>query len=212
VSSVAVNPDAPETAGESQTSLSGCERGRVVPRPLKFLQVMTGYLLLRWVVLLIVRYLFGYRVRSRISLDGDKVAYHSAVFLLGRRIREVDEIYLRRDLLKVGVEKRFPHLLLLLGALGLLIGSVYGITAVIDGIQAAYVTISLIGLGILTAGVLFDIGLGALAGHIGDRTALLVTLKNGEQWWSAQRFRIVGVEEASARAFVEAVASAEESE
>ena len=185
--------------------VEGQQRRRMVPGPLKVLQILSGYLVLRWVAWALGRYVLGYRVESRLEFRGDRLVYHSATHLLGRQIGTLDETYLVGDLVALGVERRFPHLLLLLGALGLIGGATFGITAVIDGIQASYLAISLVGLAVLTCGVLLDIGLGALAGFLGTRTSVLVTLRVTPHWWSGRRFRICGVEEGRAHDFVNKV-------
>ena len=200
--SAATMDERPAEAASPVTELLGAERRRTAARPVKILQIVTGWLLARWLLWLAARHLLGYTVESRVTLDEGKLRYHATGKLLGREIRSVDEVWLAKDLVTVGVERRFPHLFLLIGALGLLAGAGYGITAVIDGIQASYLAISLFGLGILAAGVLFDLALGALAGFVGGRSALLVTLRSSSAWWPGERFRIMGVDDAAARAFM----------
>ncbi|HIA00598.1 MAG TPA: hypothetical protein EYN66_01575 [Myxococcales bacterium] len=187
--------------------LTGDERRLVAPRMLKLVQICTGYLLLRWLVWLIARFLLGLRTTSILSLDGHQLRLVSHTHLLGRSIRESEELFLSTDLVSVGVENRFPHLFLLLGALGLIIGSVYGITAVIDGIQAGYLAISLVGFGFLAAGILFDIGLGALAVSVGESVSLLMTVRRKPGGAVTQRFRIVGVDSNEANALVDALSA-----
>jgi hypothetical protein len=194
-------------SGESiYLELTGDERRFVAPRVIKLVQIWTGYLLLRWLVWSAARFLFGFRTISTLTLDGGELRLFSQTTLLGRNIRETEEVFLSPDLISVGIERRFPHLLLLLGALGLIIGAVYGITAVIDGIQASYLAISLVGLGFLAAGILFDIGLGALAVSMGESVSLLITVRRSPKGLSTHRFRIIGVDADEAHALIDALA------
>ncbi len=186
---------------EQSIALSGMERRRTPPWALELLQIVSGYLLVRWLVWLAGRYLLGFEVRGTLALAGGRIEYRSLAFLLGREIRKTEETFLARDVVSVGLETRFPHLLLLAGAFGLLLGAIWGLTAVIDGIQAHYVAISVVGLGALALGVLLDIGLGALFGHLGPRTALVFTLRSQTLWGPGRRFRLLGVDEDAARAF-----------
>jgi hypothetical protein len=186
--------------------ITGDERRSIAPRLLKLVQICTGYLLARWLVWLAARYLFGYRVKSSLSLENGQLRLQTQTSFMGRQIRDAEELFLQTDLVSLGVEHRFPHLFLLLGALGLIVGAVYGITAIIDGIQANYLAISLVGLGFLAAGVMFDIALGALAVSVGDSVSLLMTVRRSPKGLSTHCFRIVGVDPDDAHLFVNRLA------
>lgn len=182
-------------------SVSGAQRRRVPPAWLKTLQVVTGYALLRALGTLFGRFLLGYRVNSTLSWDGRHVLLKSETFLLGRSVRQSALTLLARDFVALGTERRYPQLLLLLGALGVLLGALVGIGWIIDGIEASYAGIGLVGLATLTAGVALDMGLHTLADYIGDRSSLLLTISTGKLG-GGRHFRIVGVKHDQAEAFV----------
>ena len=203
-------PDGPislDPAPDAPSTLAGAWHRRVVPAPIKLIQIFCGYLLVRWLVVVAGRYLAGLGTETELAWDGARLRMRSVTRLLGREVRRTDETFLAGNLVSVGVERRFPQLLLLLGALGVLLGAIYGLGWVIDGVQASYLPLAMFGLGVLTAGVLLDIGLGTLFGHLGGRTSLLVSIRSGARFsLLGRRFRVVGVDEEAARAFVERVA------
>jgi len=172
---------------------------------LKVVQLLSGYLVVRWLIWLAARFLFGYRVESTLSVDSNGLTYRGTTHLLGRTVRDVEEVFLSKELVSVALEKRFPHLLLLLGAFGLLCGCFYGMTAVIDGIQASYLAISLVGISIVAAGILLDLLLGSIAGYLGHKHSVLVSVASGPRRFLNRRFRVQGVDEGSAREFVAAL-------
>ncbi|MFT5430144.1 MAG: hypothetical protein ACI9OJ_000817 [Myxococcota bacterium] len=185
----------------------GKQRRRVMPGPIKLLQIISGYLLLRWIGVLFARHLLGYQVDSKLAYNGRHLHYTSQTVLMGREIRSVEEFILTRDLVSIGIERRYPHLLLLTGALGLIVGAMVGVGWVIDGIQASYVPIAMVGLGVLAIGILFDVALAALGDFVGDQESVLVAIKANNKLlgFFGRRFRIIGVPETGARAFISAV-------
>ena len=189
-------------------TLHGATLRRVAPWPLKLAQIVTGYLLFRWLAALAGRYLLGYGVVTSLKWDGEKLWLDSKTRLLGRDIRRVEETFLASDLVTVGIEKRFPQLFLLLGALGTLLGAIVGVGWVIDGINASYVPLILVGLGVLAGGVLLDLIFSAVANYVGDRVSLILTVRAGRLPVWSHRVRIVGVHETRARRFAENVAGA----
>lgn len=202
--------DQPDSSAALTGEVIGAHRRRVMPAPIKIVQGITGYLLLRWLVGLIVRHLLGYRVETRAEWDGQRLHLATRARLLGRELRSSEEVILASDMVSVGVERRFPHLLLLLGFLGTLLGAMYGVGWVVDGIQASYSGIALFGLGALAAGVLLDLALSTLAGYIGARASLLVSIRSAHRFSVGRHYRIVGVDEDAARAFVELVLGPEQ--
>ena len=189
-------------------TLTGATLRRVAPWPLKLVQIVTGYLLFRWLAALGARYLLGYGVVTSLKWDGDKLWLDSKTRLLGRDIREVEETFLASDLVTVGIEKRFPQLFLLLGAFGTLMGAIVGVGWVIDGINASYIPLILVGLAALAAGVFLDLIFSAIANYVGDRVSLILTVRAGRLPVWSHRMRLVGVQETRARQFAERVASA----
>ncbi len=190
---------------EAKVEVVGSARPWVMPGWVKALQAVTGYLVLRWLVVLAARHVLGLATEVRVSFDGQRLRLGQTARLLGRVVRESEELVQGPDVLAIGIEKQYPQLVLLAGALGLLLGSIVGVGWVIDGIQASYVPIALFGLGVLAAGVAFDIGFGALADHLGARVGLLITVRptgRGIQLMPT-RFRVVGVSEESARRLVQ---------
>lgn len=181
----------------------GTSRPWVVPGWVKVAQVCSGYLVARWLVVLAARHILGLVTEVRVSFDGSRLRLGHTARLLGRVVRESEEIVQGPDVLAIGVEKQYPQLILLTGAFGVLLGAIIGVGWVIDGIQASYVPIALFGLGVLAAGVALDIGLGALADQLGPRIGLLITIRaRGKFELMPTRFRVVGVDEARARQLV----------
>lgn len=196
-------PSVPDAAPTS-VEVMGQQRRRVMPGPIKLLQIVSGYLVLRWAAVLFARHLLGYTVESTLVYNGRHLHYTSVAHLMGREIRRREEFILARDLVSIGLERRYPHIVLLTGALGLIVGSMVGIGWVIDGIQASYVPIALVGLSVLAVGVLFDIALAALGDFVGSQESILVNIK-AQKGPFGRRFRIVGVPEAAARTFIQDV-------
>ncbi|MFT7621049.1 MAG: hypothetical protein ACI9WU_000210 [Myxococcota bacterium] len=193
------------SVGGSVGAVVGAERRLLAPLPLKLVQIVSGYVLIRGLSAVIGRHLLGYQTRSEVSWDGQALRLNATTSLLGREIRSSSEVFPHKELVSIGLERRYPYLLLLLGALGLVVGAVIGVGWIVDGIEAHYIPIAMAGLGALGAGIALDVGVGVLADYVGGKASLLVSVRSGGLGLG-RRLRIVGVPEAEAQRFVEVVA------
>ncbi|MEC8022531.1 MAG: hypothetical protein VX223_01265 [Myxococcota bacterium] len=182
--------------------IEGVQREVLWAWPLKVMAALSGFLLLRWSVTLMARYLLGYSSTCRLEYNGRRLRVQTTNRLLGRDIRSTDEFILSRDMLSVGVEKRFPYLMTLGGLFGLMAGSWVGLGWCIDSVQTNYVSIGLAGLLVIGSGVLLDIIFGSLADYVGDRDSIFLLVGPQRRMAARRGIRVTGITATDAQAFV----------
>lgn len=183
--------------------IEGVRRQVLRAWPIQVIAALTGFLLLKWSILLAARYLLGYRTDCRVSYNGRRVRMQMEARCFGRLIRSSDEFTLSRDLLTIRLEKRYPFLLSMAGTLGLIVGAWVGFGGIIDSIQANYAMIGVAGISVLSAGILLDICFGTVADSIGSRESLHFTLGRSDSFLGSRGIRVVGVAEHDAQEFVQ---------
>ena len=179
-------------------TVEGSGRSKLWAWPFVALASVTGALFIKWLFVLVFRHILGYSKSVRLSFNGRRLRMQSTTRCFGRTIRERDEFILSRDMLTVGIEKKFPFLPLLAGFLGVLIGAWVGLDWILDSIQAEYAAIGAAGAGVITAGVLLDIIFGAVSDYLGSRDSILVTLGTGHILRPSRGVRVVGVDSEAA--------------
>ena len=136
--------------------LSGRPMARERPAILGVLGALSGYLVIRGIVLLLARYLMGHRRTERFHLEVGKLRREHRTQLLGRTIREGEEFLGYGGCISVGRETRFSTAVVLVGMAALLLGTMVGVGWVYDGVQGGLLTMILTGVGILLGGVVVD--------------------------------------------------------
>ena len=190
------------TASGETIALAGSGRRRLRPWFMHAVAALSGWLLLQWVILLGARYLFGYERKCELEFNGRRLRIKTVTRCFGRVVRNSDEFILAKDMLTVGVERRYPFLLTTAGLIGLVAGTWVGVGWVFDGLQANYLAIAFAGLGLLGSGLVLDILFGALSDYVGGRDSLLITLGRGRALWMNRGIRITGIEHEQARQFM----------
>lgn len=189
---------APAT-GEAAEALTG----RIGPRPVgalrRALALCTGWALLRAVFGAAGRYLLGFRRTMQVTIAPRGLVCRRKVELLGRTIRESEEVVPFAGLAAVERESRYPYLYLLVGVGGLSLGAIWGVLRIFDGIRGAYAPLALVGLAAIALGVMFDLGLSALWPAQKGRVSL--TLLRAPKRW----IRLVDVDGEAAQRFVTAL-------
>lgn len=189
---------APST-GEAAEALTG----RVGPRPVgavrRALALCTGWALLAAIGGAAGRYLLGFRRTMQVTLAPKGLVCRRKVELLGRTIRESEEVVPFAGLAAVERESRYPYLYLLVGVGGLSLGAIWGVLRVFDGIRGSYAPLALLGLAAIALGVVFDLGLSALWPAKKGRVSL--TLLRAPKRW----IRLVDVDGEAAQRFVAAL-------
>ncbi len=177
--------------------------GRIGPRPVgrfrRILSLCTGYALIRTIVSAAGRYLLGFRRSMEISLAPRGLLCRRRVELLGKTIREGEEVVPFAGLASVERESRYPYLYLLVGVGGLALGAIWGVLRIFDGIRGAYAPLALIGLAAIALGVGFDLGLATFWPARRGRVSL--TFLRAPKRWT----RLVDVDAEAARRFVAAM-------
>ncbi|MBI2895119.1 MAG: hypothetical protein HYY06_16300 [Deltaproteobacteria bacterium] len=177
--------------------------GRVGPRPVgrirRILSLCTGYALLRTIASAAGRYLLGFRRSMEISLAPKGLLCRKRIELLGKTIRESEEVVPFAGLASVERESRYPYLYLLVGVGGLALGAIWGVLRIFDGIRGAYAPLALIGLVAIALGVGFDLGLATFWPARRGRVSL--TFLRAPKRWT----RLVDVDAEAARRFVAAM-------
>ena len=174
--------------------------GRVGPRPVgpvrRALALCTGWALLRTIFGAAGRYLLGLRRTMEVTIAPRGLVCHRRVELLGRVIRQSEEVVPFAGLAAVERESRYPYLYLLVGVGGLALGAIWGVLRIFDGIRGGYAPLALVGLGAIALGVVFDLGLQALWPAKRGRVSL--TLLRAPKRW----IRLVDVDGDAAQRFV----------
>lgn len=174
--------------------------GRVGPRPVgpvrRALALCTGWALLSAVLGAAGRYLLGFRRTMSVTIAPRGLVCRRKVDLLGKTIRESEEVVPFAGLASVERESRYPYLYLLVGVGGLALGAIWGVLRVFDGIRGAYAPLALVGLAAIALGVIFDLGLSALWPARKGRVSLTL-LKAPKRW-----IRLVDVDGEAAQRFV----------
>lgn len=139
----------PEVTGELTRRLSAA--------PLRVLAVITGFALVRGVMTLVVRYCLRLRRPATATLRDGTLFVEAETRLFGRVVRRFELSAPLADLRAVMRENRQRHLHLVVGFGALVVGTLVGVQYLLEGLRAGFPYLSLVGAGILAAGVLIDV-------------------------------------------------------
>lgn len=153
------------TAGEVAPTEVRLE-GEIVPAPrgpvATTLLAMTGILFVFHAVRLLARLALAYRRPAVVSFTDGGVRLESRTEMLGRTLREKEQVIVRAGLVRVIREVRYPRMAFYAGLLALAIGSYIGVRAFVDGVRSASPSLLLIGLVVVVIGIAADFVLGSL--------------------------------------------------
>jgi hypothetical protein len=159
-------------------------RGELARRPrgavATALLALTGISALLHLTRLLGRLVLTYRTPAVITCSGDgslRVAWR--VELLGKTLREQDVVIPPGGLSRASREVRYPALALYAGLLALALGSLIGVSALMDGIRAASPALFTAGLAIVAFGIATDFVLSSVAPGARGRCRLLLVPKRG---------------------------------
>ena len=133
-------------------------RGPIVTAFLAF----SGILFAVHAARIVARLALAYRRPAEVSLSESGVRVKTRTEMLGRTLREREDVIPRSGLVRVVREVRFPRAAFYAGLLALALGSYIGVRAFVDGVRAASPSLLLVGLGIVAVGIGADFVLGTL--------------------------------------------------
>ncbi len=169
-------------------TLSGRLEGELVGRRHGLLATMlfafTGVLFLRALLVLLGRYLLGYRAPATLSLGHSKLELEVNPRLLGKPLRSLRAVVPFEQLAEVTREVRFGTLGTVSGLLALVLGTYLGMRLFLDGLRAPGMSLPLLGLGVamIILGLLLDLGLASFDDRFKPRHRLIITTARGRQF------------------------------
>ena len=139
----------------------------------------TGLLFAIHAIRFIGRVALAYRKPAEVSMTDAGVRVKSRTEVLGRVVREREQVIVRAGLVRVIREVRFPRAAFYGGLLALAIGSWIGVRAFVDGVRAASPSLLLVGLVIVTLGIAADFVLGSVVPGSRGKVRVLFVPKSG---------------------------------
>jgi hypothetical protein len=152
----ALNSDTPTPITVEATVLTGELQRRSAAAWIRAFSVLTGFILLRGLLVLIARYCMGLRRTATVSLSAGVLTVREEWFLFGRQFRTATTASPVTDMRSVRLENRRRYLYLLVGFGGLSLGVWVGVQFIVDGLNAGYPFLALIGAAVVAAGVILD--------------------------------------------------------
>ena len=144
------------------------------------LLAVTGLLLLTHGVRIVGRLALAYRRPAVVTLGDDgAVRVKSRTELLGRTLREREQIVPRAALLRAMRDVRYPSLAMYAGLFALAVGSYLGVTTFVDGARSASPSLLAMGVGIMAVGLGLDFVLTSVAPGARARCRLLLVSRDG---------------------------------
>ncbi|UJR79589.1 hypothetical protein [Sandaracinus amylolyticus] len=157
-------------------------RGRVVqPRrsgALAVLRWVSGWALASWAVRG-VGSLLGFRREAELALGARGIELREERFVLGRKVGETRSTVAPQSILEAGREVRYPSLHLLVGAIALSFGLLFGGLVLFDGARSGELTLMLAGAALALAGAGLDLALEVLVPGRRGRVTVDVAVHRG---------------------------------
>jgi hypothetical protein len=182
----------------NEMEISGELTRRLSWAPLRVLAILTGFVLLRGLLILCARFCLAFRKRASLTLKDSSLVLKVGWSILGREFRQTTTQAPIGDLGAVQLENRQKYLYLLVGFGCLALGTWLGIQWFVDGLRAGYPYLALVGAGIVAAGILMDLGLYVLVPQGSGRSRIVLAMG---PW----KVRLIGVDETAATRFLDAV-------
>ncbi len=194
----AMNEEEKKNSDYNQDQITIC--GEVTSRlswvPIRILAIVTGLVLIRALITLVVRYLLGFKRKATASLREGSIVINTDWLLRGKVIRQVSLYAPIGELGAVQFEKRQRYAYLVIGFGALTAGVWMGMQFVVDGLRAGYPYLTLIGAVVVMAGVGIDLLLYFLIPSGNGRTRLSLMM-------GRTKYRLGGVDSKSAARFVD---------
>ncbi len=143
------------------------------------LLAVTGALFVIHAVLLLAHVALAFKRPTELTISPSGVHVHTRTELLGRVIRERDQVILRSALQRATRDVRFPHLAFYAGLLAPALGSYLGVATLIDGARAASPSLLLTGLLVVAAGILLEMLLGSVQPGMAGRCRVVLQPARG---------------------------------
>ena len=169
----------------AQTAVLGEVRleGELLPAPrgvfATTVLACTGLLFVIHAVRFVGRVALAYKKPAEVSLTDAGVRVKSRTEVLGRVLREREQVIVRAGLVRVVREVRFPRVAFYAGLLALAVGSWVGVRAFVDGVRAASPSLLLVGLVIVALGIAADFVLGSVVPGARGKVRVLFVPKTG---------------------------------
>jgi hypothetical protein len=125
------------------------------------LRLVTGWSLLAWITRGIAS-LLGMRREAELLLGVKGIELREERFVLGRKVGESVSTLATQSILEAGREVRYPSLHLLVGAISLSVGLLFGGLVMFDGARSGELTLMLVGAVLALAGAGLDLALDVL--------------------------------------------------
>ena len=139
----------------------------------------TGILFVLHAARFIGRVALAYKRPAEVSFTDAGVRVKSRTELLGRTLREREQVIVRAGLVRVVREVRFPRAAFYAGLLALALGSWIGVRAFVDGVRAASPSLLLVGLVVIASGIAADFVLGSVLPGSRGKVRVLFVPKSG---------------------------------
>lgn len=147
------------------------------------LLAVTGLLFVLRGASAVARVALAYRTPTEVSLSSAGVRVKTRVEMLGRTLREQEQVIAKDALVRVVREVRYPRVAFYAGLLALVVGSYVGVRALVDGVRAASPSLLAVGLVIVAFGVAIDFVLGSVLPGSRGRCRLAFVPKTGRTVW-----------------------------
>ncbi len=141
---------------------------------------LTGLLFVTHALRLGARFALAYRQPAEVSLSEAGIRIKTRTELLGRVIREREEVLVRAGLVRVSREVRYPRAAFYAGLLALAVGSYVGVRAFVDGVRAASPSLLLTGLIVISLGIAADFIFGSLVPGARGRVRVVFVPRAGK--------------------------------
>jgi len=136
----------------------GAPRGPVATT----LLAVTGILFIMHALRILARVVLAYRRPAEVSLSDAGIRMKTRTELLGRILREREDVIVASGLVRVVREVRYPRASFYAGLLALALGSYVGMRAFGDGVRAASPSLLLTGIVVVILGIAADFVLGTV--------------------------------------------------
>ncbi len=160
---------------------------------LEVLRWLSGWAIVAWVVRALA-FLLGVRREAEVRIAKSSLEVRTRVSMLGRVVRESEESWRLDALEGAGRQVRYPSLHLLLGAVALSIGVLFGGLVLFDGARSGELVLLMLACAIVLCGAGLDLALDVLVPARRGRVALELRARERR----ALRLTRVSVEEADA--------------
>jgi hypothetical protein len=144
---------------------------------IEVLRWLSGWALIAWLVRGIA-FVLGVRRHAELRLAKGGLEVHTRVSLLGRTVREREETWRLDAIEGAGRQVRYPSIHLLVGAVALSIGVIFGGLVLFDGARSGEIMLLLIAAGLVIGGAGLDLALDVLVPAQRGRVSVDLTARS----------------------------------